>query len=118
MDIIFLNNLRVDAIIGIYDWEREIRQTIRIDLEMGTDIRHAAETDDIEHTINYKSVSKHISAFVADSRFGLIESLAESIATILLSDEFGLPWVRVTVNKLGAVSGASEVGVIIERGTR
>ena len=118
MDIIFLHDLRVEAIIGIYDWERETRQTIRIDLEMATDIRRAAETDDIEHTVNYKSVSKRISSFVAGSSFGLIESLAESIATILRSEEFGIPWVRVTVNKLGAVSGASEVGVIIERGAR
>lgn len=118
MDTIFLHDLRVETIIGIYDWERTTPQTLRIDLEMAADIRKAAASDDIADTLNYKQVSKRITGHVAESRCLLIERLAEEIAAILLGDEFGIPWVRVTVNKLGAVSGASEVGVIIERGTR
>lgn len=118
MDTIFLHDLRVETIIGIYDWERETRQTVRIDLDMAADTRRAAETDDILDTLDYKHVSKRITAFVANSRFQLIESLAEAIAAILRGEEFGIAWVRVTVNKLDAVRGTSEVGVIIERGAR
>lgn len=117
MDTIFLTDLRADTVIGIYDWERNIRQTVAIDLEMATDIRRAAETDDIEHTLNYKSISKRLIEFVEGSEYGLIESLVEKIASIVM-EEFGVPWVRVTLHKPGAISGSKDVGVIIERGSR
>lgn len=115
MDIVFLTDLRVDTVIGIYDWEREIQQTVAIDLEMGTDISRAAASDDIEHTLNYKSISDRLREFVENSRYGLIETMAENIASIVLN-EFAVPWVRVTLHKPGAISGAKDVGVIIERG--
>lgn len=117
MDTIFLNDLRVDAVVGIWDWERRIRQSVSIDLEMGTDIARAAASDSIEDTLNYKQVAKRISAFVGDSEFQLVETMAERIAGIVL-DEFEVPWVKVRVNKPGAVRGSKGVGIVIERGTR
>lgn len=117
MDIIFLRDLRVEAVIGIWEWERKIRQTISIDLEMAADIRKAAASDRVEDTLNYKSVAKRLQAFVADSSFQLVETLAERIAAIVI-DEFDVPWVRVRINKPGAIRGARDVGVLIERGTR
>lgn len=117
MDIVFLTDLRVDTVIGIYDWEREIRQTVAIDLEMGTSISRAAATDDIEFTLNYKSISDRLREFVESSSYGLIETMAEKIASIVL-DEFSVPWVKVTLHKPGAITGARDVGVIIERGKR
>jgi len=113
-DTIFLSDLRVDTVIGIWDWERKIRQTISIDLEMGTDIARAAKSDAIEDTLNYKKVAKRIQQFVADSEFQLVETLAEHIAQIILA-EFEVPWVRVRVNKPGAIRGARDVGVLIRR---
>ena len=115
MDIIFLRGLQIETVIGIYDWEREIRQTVILDLEMGTDIRKAAATDDINHTLDYKTLSKRIIAFVEASEFLLVETLAEKISTIIL-EEFSVPWLRLTLNKKGAISGASDVGIQIERG--
>lgn len=117
MDIVYLNDLRIDTIVGIYDWERRTRQTVILDLEMGTDIRKAAETDDIAHTIDYKAVAKRMFSFVGESEFELVEKLAESIAAILL-EEFNIKWCRVRLNKKGAVRGVRDVGVIIERGQR
>ena len=117
MDIIFLRGLEVETVIGIYDWERTIRQTVIIDLEMGTDIRNAAATDDIAHTLDYKTLSKRIIAFVEASEFQLVETLAEKISNIIL-DEFSVPWLRLTLNKKGAISGASDVGIQIERGAK
>jgi len=117
MDIIYLKDLRIDTIIGIYDWERRTRQTIILDIEMGADIAKAAKTDDIEDTLNYKAVAKRIISFVEDSEYQLVETLAERIAAILL-DEFNVPWLRLTLNKQGAVRGVRDVGVIIERGKK
>lgn len=117
MDIIFLRDLRVDTIIGIYDWERSTRQTVSLDLEMATDIRKAAATDHIDDTLNYKAVAKRIIAFVSESEFQLVETLAERICEIVLN-EFKVPWVRLTLNKGGAVRGAKGVGIIIERGEK
>ncbi|MGE0080044.1 MAG: dihydroneopterin aldolase [Thiohalomonadaceae bacterium] len=116
-DIIYLTDLQVETVIGIYDWERRIRQTVSIDLEMAADIRRAAATDSIDDTLNYKAVAKRIIAFVEASEFQLVETLAERIAQIVL-EEFNVPWVRVRLNKRGAVRFAQDVGVIIERGTR
>ena len=113
-DTIFLRELRVETIIGIWDWERKIRQTVCIDLEMGADIRRAAKTDSIDDTLNYKAVSKRVQQFVADSEFQLVETMAEKIAEVVLS-EFELPWIQVRVSKPGAIRGAKDVGVQIHR---
>jgi dihydroneopterin aldolase len=117
MDIIFLNDLRVDTVIGIWDWERKIRQTVAIDLEMSADISKAAASDSVDDTLNYKLVAKRLQQFVGDSSFQLVETLAEKIAEVVLG-EFDVAWVRVKVNKPGAIRGARDVGVVIERGTR
>jgi dihydroneopterin aldolase len=117
MDIIFLHDLKVETIIGIWDWERKIRQTVAIDLDMSADIRKAAASDSVDDTLNYKLVAKRVQQFVADSSFQLVETLAEKIAEIVLG-EFEVSWVRVKVNKPGAIRGARDVGVLIERGAR
>ena len=117
MDIVYLRELRIDTVIGIYDWERRTRQTVILDLEMGADIARAAATERIEDALNYKQVAKRLIQFVGDSDFQLVETLAERCAEIIL-EEFDVPWVRLTLNKKGAVRGASDVGVIIERGER
>lgn len=114
MDIVFVKDLRIDTVIGIYDWEREIRQVVSLDLEMGTDIAAAANSDDISDTLNYKAVSKRIIDFVRGSEFELVEKLAEQIACIILT-EFKTPWLRLKLGKPGAVRGSVEVGVVIER---
>ena len=117
MDIIFLHGLKIDTVIGIWDWERKIRQSVVIDLDMAADIRGAAKTDSVDDTLNYKLVAKHLQQVVAESEFQLVETLAERVAGIV-TDEFGVAWVRVRVNKPGAIRGARDVGVIIERGER
>ncbi len=114
MDRIFLRELKAEAIIGIFDWEREIKQTISIDLEMPADIAKAAKTDRIEDTLNYKAVAKRVLAFVEASQYQLVETLAEQIARICLV-EFGLEWVKVTLSKPGAIRNSRDVGVMIER---
>jgi len=117
MDIIYLKDLRIDTVIGIYDWERRTRQTIILDIELAADISKAARSDAIEDTLNYKAVAKRLISFVESSEFQLVETLAERIAEILLN-EFNIPWLRLSVNKQGAVRGVRDVGVIIERGKR
>jgi dihydroneopterin aldolase len=117
MDTIFLRDLRIETVIGIFDWEREIKQTVVFDLEMATDIAAAAASDHIDDTLDYKAVAKRVIAFVEASSFQLVETLAEKVAAII-RDEFEVPWVRLTLNKEGAIRGASGVGVCIERGTR
>lgn len=114
MDIIYINDLRIETIIGIYGWERKIKQTVVLDIEMGTDIRKASVSDAVEDTLNYKSVAERLISFIGDSEFELIETLAEQVANILL-DEFAVPWLRLRVNKQGALKGVRDVGVIIER---
>lgn len=117
MDIIFLRDMRIDTVIGIWDWERKIRQTVSIDLEMAADIRKAAATDSVDDTLNYKSVAKRLQQFVGESSFQLVETLAEEIAAIVIN-EFDVPWVRLRLNKPGAIRGARDVGILIERGVR
>jgi dihydroneopterin aldolase len=117
MDIIFIHDLRIETIIGIYDWERQIKQIVGIDLDMGTDIRKAAANDAINDTLNYKAVAKRLIQFVGDSHFMLVETLGERIAETVLT-EFQVPWLRLTLSKPGAVRGARDVGIIIERGVR
>lgn len=113
-DRIFLHDLRVDTVVGIWAWERKIRQTVSIDLEMGADIRRAAAADHIDATLNYKAVAKRVQEFVGESDFQLVETLAERIAALVL-EEFGVPWIQVRVNKPGAIRGARDVGVFIRR---
>ena len=116
MDRVFIEDLNVQTVIGIYDWEREIKQLVSLDLEMEFDITRAAETDSIEDTLDYKAVSKRLIRFIEDSEFQLVEALAERCAAIVL-DEFPVDWLRLKLGKPGAVRGSSAVGVIIERGT-
>jgi len=117
MDIIFLGGLEIETIIGIYDWERVTKQTIILDIEMAFDIQKAAETDDIQYALDYKTVSRRIISFVEASQFFLVEKLISEIAG-LIRNEFNVPWVKITLNKKGAISGASDVGIIIERGEK
>ncbi len=117
MDKIFISDLKIEAIIGIYDWERETKQIVSIDLEMATDIKKAAASDDIEDTINYKAISKHLIDFVGKSSYNLVETLAEEIANIV-NNKFGVSWVKVVLHKPGALRGATDVGIIIERSTK
>lgn len=114
MDIIFLHDLKVDTVIGIWDWERKIKQTVVINLEMAADITPAAVSDSVDDTLNYKAVAKRLQQFVGESEFQLVETLAEKIAGIV-NNEFGVPWVKVRVSKPGAIRGARDVGVLIER---
>ena len=113
-DTVFVHELKVETIIGIWGWERKIRQTVSIDLEMGADIRRAAETDSIDDTLNYKAISKRVQQFVADSEFQLVETMAEKIAELVLQ-EFKVPWIQVRVSKPGAIRGAKNVGILIRR---
>ena len=117
MDIVFIRDLQIETVIGIYDWERKIRQTISIDLDMATDIKKASTSDAIEDTLNYKAVAKRLIAFVTESEYELVETLAEKICDIILT-EFKVPWVKLTLHKPGAVSGSRSVGVMIERGNK
>ncbi len=117
MDIIYLHDLKIECVIGIWEWERRIKQTVIIDLDMAADIRRAATSDHIDDTLNYKAVAKRVIEFVGNSQFQLVETMAEKVAEILLT-EFKLKWTRVRVNKRGAVRGAGDVGVIIERGEK
>lgn len=117
MDIVFINDLRINTIIGIYEWEREVRQTVSLDLEMAHDISQAAATDDIQYALNYKAVAKRLIGFVGESEFLLVERLAEEVATLIMT-EFSVPWLRLTVSKPGALRGSRDVGIRIERGTR
>lgn len=117
MDIVYIRDLKIDTVIGIFDWERRIRQTVSLDLEMATDIRKAAASDDIKDALDYKAVSKRLISFVSESEFLLVETMAEKIAGIVLG-EFNVPWLRLRLSKPGAVRGSQDVGVIIERGEK
>jgi len=114
MDRIFLTALSAETIIGIYDWEREVRQRVEIDLDMWLDLEAATRSDSIDDTLNYKAVAKRVLGFVQESRFRLVEALAGEIARIVLA-EFAVTRVRVTVHKPGAVRHSRDVGVIVER---
>jgi len=114
-DKILIEGLEVRTVIGIYDWEREIRQTVRLDMEIAWNVSKAAASDAIEDTLDYKAVAKRLISFIEGSSFGLIESLAESCAKIVI-EEFGAPWLRLKLSKPGAVRGSENVAVVIERG--
>jgi len=116
LDKIFLQDLRVEAVIGIWEWERRVRQTVSLDIEMATDVRKAAVTDDIKDALDYKSIAKHLISVVESSEYKLVETLAESLAQIVVR-EFGVSWVKLSVSKPGAIEGSRNVGVVIERST-
>ena len=115
-DRVFISELRVDTVIGIYDWERKIRQNVVIDIEMACDCARAAGTDSVDDTLDYKAIGKRIIAFVEESEFLLAETLAHRLAETLIA-EFGIDWLRLKVDKEGALRGARGVGVIVERGS-
>ena len=117
MDIIYIHELEIETVIGIYDWERKQKQIVSIDLEMATDIRSSAEIDSIERALDYKAIAKRLIDFVDGSEFFLVETLADQIAHLVLS-EFDVPWLKLRLGKPGAVRGSRDVGVIIERGKK
>ncbi len=115
MDKVFISELKVDAVIGVYDWEKQVRQPLVFDLEMAWDIRVAAQTDDLMHALDYQAVTEYIERFVREQHFQLLESLLERLADGLLQ-EFGMPWLRIRVEKPAVVPQARAVGLVIERG--
>ena len=115
VDIIFLHGLKVECVIGIWEWERRITQTLIFDLDIGFDTAVAAKTGAIEDTLSYREVAKRVTAYTKETQANLVETLAQGVADILL-EEFGVLWCKVRVNKRGAVTGATNVGVVIERG--
>ena len=116
LDKVFLHDLRVEAVIGIWEWERRIRQTVSVDLEMAADVRRAAAADDIDAALDYKRIAKAIIHTIETSEFKLVETLAETLARLVVTD-FGVPWVRLSVAKPGAIEGSRNVGVVVERTT-
>jgi 7,8-dihydroneopterin aldolase/epimerase/oxygenase len=114
MDIIFIRELRLQAAVGVYKRERGTRQTVQFDIEIGLPGSHAAKTDKVADTIDYASVIERIAAALEARHFGLVETLADHVANMILAD-FGAPWVKVSVAKLGALKSAKQVGVIVER---
>jgi len=114
MDTIFIHALKNEAIIGIFDWERQVKQTVLLDIELSADIRKAALSDSIDDTLNYKRVAKRVLAFVEASTFHLVETLSEQVAMLILA-EFQVARVRIALSKPGAVRSSKDVGIIIER---
>jgi dihydroneopterin aldolase len=114
VDKIFIHALKTEAIVGIFDWERQVKQTVLIDLEFSADIRKAALSDSIDDTLNYKRVAKRVLSFIEGSSFHLVETLAEHIAMVVLED-FGVAWVRIALSKPGAIRNSRDVGVVLER---
>ena len=114
MDKIFIHALKTEAIIGIFDWERQVKQTVIVDIEISADVRKAALSDSIDDTLNYKRVAKRVLSFVEESKFHLVETLAEYIAMLML-EEFSVAWVRISLSKPGAIRSSRDVGVVVER---
>jgi dihydroneopterin aldolase len=114
LDRIFIHALKTETIVGIFDWERQVKQSVVIDIEFSADIRKAALSDSIGDTLNYKGVAKRVLAFVEVSSFHLVETLAEHIAMLILQ-EFGVAWVSITLSKPGAIRSSRDVGVMLER---
>ena len=117
MDIIFLREFKLDIIIGIYEWERKVPQTIQLDIEFGLQSSRASETDNVKDTIDYSLVVARIQETLAEKPFSLVEALAEHVANII-RNEFSSPWVKVSVAKLGLIRGIKQLGVVIERGSK
>jgi dihydroneopterin aldolase len=114
MDKIFIHALKTETIVGIFDWERQVKQTVVMDVEFSADVAKAALSDSIDDTLNYKGVAKRVLAFVDESSFHLVETLAEHIAMLIL-EEFGVSWVSITLSKPGAIRSSRDVGVMLER---
>jgi 7,8-dihydroneopterin aldolase/epimerase/oxygenase len=114
MDKIFIHALKTETIVGIFDWERQVKQTVVMDIEFSADIRKAATSDSIDDTLNYKGVAKRVLAFVDESSFHLVETLAERVAMLIL-EEFGVSWVSISLSKPGAIRSSRDVGVMLER---
>jgi dihydroneopterin aldolase len=114
LDKIFIHALKTETIVGIFDWERQVKQTVVIDIEFSADIRKAALSDSIDDTLNYKGVAKRVLTFVEVSSFHLVETLAEHIAMLILQD-FGVAWVSITLSKPSAIRSSRDVGVMLER---
>jgi 7,8-dihydroneopterin aldolase/epimerase/oxygenase len=114
MDKIFIHALKTETIVGIFDWERQVKQTVVMDIEFSADITKAALSDSIDDTLNYKGVAKRILAFVEESSFHLVETLAEHVAMLIL-EEFGVSWVSLALSKPGAIRSSRDVGVMLER---
>jgi len=117
MDIVYIQALELDAVIGVYEWEQQIEQRLLLDLELGADIKKAAESDSLDDALDYFQISKRLRVFVREQRVELVETLVERIAQ-LLHDEFSVSWMRLKLAKPGAVSFAADVGVVVERGVR
>ncbi|QIT56891.1 dihydroneopterin aldolase [Aquisalimonas sp. 2447] len=115
MDVVFIQELKVDTVIGVRDWERRVRQTLVLDLELGCDAAAAAATDAVDDAVDYDAVRRHVAEWVANAGCQLVEGVAEGVATEL-QRAFGVPWLRIRVAKPGAVPGARAVGVSITRG--
>ena len=113
-DRIFLRGLTAECIIGFIDWERRVKQTVVIDLELPVDCRRASISDDVADTVDYKRVAKRVLAYIEASEFKLVETLAHRLALLLL-EEFSLEWVRISLNKPGAIRNSRDVGVVVER---
>lgn len=114
MDKIYIHALKTETIVGIFDWERQVKQTVVLDIELSADIRKAALTDSIDDTLNYKRVAKRVLAFIEGSSFHLVETLAEHVAMLIL-EEFAVAWVRIALSKPGAIRSSRDVGVMLER---
>ncbi|MGD9662871.1 MAG: dihydroneopterin aldolase [Porticoccaceae bacterium] len=117
MDIVYIRDLHIDTIIGVFDWEREVKQRLVFDIDMATDTRRAGQTDDLEFALDYYGVSNRVTQFVEQSRCLLVERLAEEVAALIMS-EFSVPWLKLRLGKPGAVKNARDVGLVIERGVK
>ncbi len=117
MDIVFIRDLEVKTVIGVFDWERKIRQRLVFNIELGTDISASAKSDSLEDTLDYKAISHAIEEFAEASSYQLVEALVEAVAEMVLRD-FEVRWISITLDKPGAVSCARSVGVKIERGEK
>jgi len=115
MDIIFLRELKIDTLIGVYEWEKRVPQTLQIDLEIALPDSRACQTDNIDDALNYADIVRHLQDVLTSRHFHLIEALSEHIAQIIIND-FKAPWVKVSVAKLQAIRGSKMVGICIERG--
>jgi dihydroneopterin aldolase len=114
MDIVYLHGIKVETVIGVWDWERLIKQTLLVDIDVGTDTSIAGKSDDLVDTINYQAIAELVTKIARDNSFALVEALGEEISSQLLR-EFSLPYVKIRINKQGAVTGVRDVGIIIER---
>ncbi len=117
LDTIYIHGLQCKCVIGVWEWEKAITQTLVLDIDLATDIRPAASSDDLKDTLDYKKVSDRVIEYAQANQFDLIETLIERLSEVILS-EFNVPWVRIKLDKGGAVKHVNHVGILIERGSR